>query len=92
LVTLPKNFWTRVLGSVVIQLYAGERRPSVDRALIAKQRDINTDEKFFASLEFDFFQIQLKFALRIRPLVDYQTFHIWRKFFSAVQNSILLAL
>jgi len=45
LVTLPKNFWTRVLGSVVIQLwtrvlgsvviqlYAGECTPSVDRAL-----------------------------------------------------------
>jgi len=26
--TLPKNFWTRVLGSVVIQLYAGECTPS----------------------------------------------------------------
>jgi len=26
--------------------------------------------KFFASLEFDFFRIQLKFALRIRPLVE----------------------
>jgi len=32
LVTLPKNFWTRVLGSV-IQLYAGEYTPSVDWAL-----------------------------------------------------------
>jgi len=32
LVTLPKNFWTRVLGSVVIQLYAGECTLSVDRA------------------------------------------------------------
>jgi len=32
LVTLPKNFWTRVLDSVVIQLYAGECTPSVDRA------------------------------------------------------------
>jgi len=29
LVTLPKNLWTRVLGSVVIQLYAGECTPSV---------------------------------------------------------------
>jgi len=26
--------WARVLGSVVIQLYAGECTPSVDRALI----------------------------------------------------------
>jgi len=34
LVTLPKYFWTRVLGSVVIQLYAGECTSSVDRALI----------------------------------------------------------
>jgi len=34
LVTLPKNFWTRVLGSVVIQLYAGECTPSVDQALV----------------------------------------------------------
>jgi len=44
LVTLPKNCWPRVLGSVVIcwprvlgsvviQLYAGECTPSVDRAL-----------------------------------------------------------
>jgi len=33
LVTLPKNFWTRVLGPVVNQLYAGECTPSVDRAL-----------------------------------------------------------
>jgi len=29
-----KNCWHRVLGSVVIQLYAGECTPSVDRALI----------------------------------------------------------
>jgi len=28
-----KNFWTRVLGSVVIQLYAGGCTPSVDRTL-----------------------------------------------------------
>jgi len=33
LVTPPKKFWTRELGSVVIQLYAGECTPSVDRAL-----------------------------------------------------------
>jgi len=33
LATLPKIFWTRVLGSVVIQLYAGECTPSVNRAL-----------------------------------------------------------
>jgi len=32
LVTLPKNSWPRVLGSVVIQLYAGECTISVDRA------------------------------------------------------------
>jgi len=37
LVTLPKNFWTGVLGSVVIQLYAGKCTPSVDRALGQKQ-------------------------------------------------------
>jgi len=35
LVALPKNFWTLVLGSVVIQLYAGECTLSVDRALQA---------------------------------------------------------
>jgi len=29
LVTLPKKCWPRVLGSVVIQLYAGECTPSV---------------------------------------------------------------
>jgi len=33
LITLPKIFWSRVLGSVVIQIYAGEYTPSVDRAL-----------------------------------------------------------
>jgi len=33
LVTLPKSFWPRVLGSVVIKLYAGERTPSVDQTL-----------------------------------------------------------
>jgi len=33
LVTLPKNFWTRILGSVVIQrTSAGEYTPSIDRA------------------------------------------------------------
>jgi len=32
LVTLSKNSWPRVLGSVVIQLYAGECTPSVVRA------------------------------------------------------------
>jgi len=36
LITLPKNFWTRVLGSVVIQLYAVECTPSVDRALSSR--------------------------------------------------------
>jgi len=33
LVTLPKDCYPRVLGSVVIQLYAGECTPSVDRVL-----------------------------------------------------------
>jgi len=33
LVTLPKIAGLGVLGSVVIQLYAGECTPSVDRAL-----------------------------------------------------------
>jgi len=32
MVTLPKNCNTRVLGSVVVQLYAGECTPSEDRA------------------------------------------------------------
>jgi len=31
LVTLPKNFWARELGSVVIQLYDGEFTLSVCR-------------------------------------------------------------
>jgi len=35
-------------------------------ALIAKKKNINT-KKFFASLEFDLFRVQLKLALRIRP-------------------------
>jgi len=30
---MPKNCWPSVLGSFVIQLYAGECTPSVDRAL-----------------------------------------------------------
>jgi len=30
---LPKNSWPKVLDSVVIQLYASECTPSVDRAL-----------------------------------------------------------
>jgi len=33
MVTLLKYCWPRVLGSVVIQLYAGECTLSVDRAL-----------------------------------------------------------
>jgi len=33
MVTLPKNCWIKVLGSVVIQLYASECTASVDRAL-----------------------------------------------------------
>jgi len=32
LVTLPKNYWPGVLGSIAIQLYADECTPSVDRA------------------------------------------------------------
>jgi len=32
LITPPKNFWPTVQVSVVIQLYAGECTPSVDRA------------------------------------------------------------
>jgi len=35
----------------------------------AKKKDINTNENFFASLEFDYFRVQLKFAFRIRLLV-----------------------
>jgi len=34
-----------------------------------KKNDINTDENFFASLEFDFFRVQLKFAFKVRPYV-----------------------
>jgi len=37
LITLPKNFWTKVLGSVVIQLYASECMLSADRALRLQQ-------------------------------------------------------
>jgi len=39
LVTLPKKFWTRVLGSVVIRLYADECTLSVDRVLAWKRRE-----------------------------------------------------
>jgi len=38
-------------------------------ALSAKKKDINTRKKILASLEFDFFRVQLKFAFRIWPLV-----------------------
>jgi len=34
----------------------------------AKKTDTNSDKIFLASLEFDFFRVQLKFAFRIRPL------------------------
>jgi len=34
---------------------------------ILKKNDLNADETFFASLECDFFRVQLKFAFRIRP-------------------------
>jgi len=37
LVALSKNFWTIVLDSVVIQLYAGEYTQSVDLALELRQ-------------------------------------------------------
>jgi len=30
-------------------------------------KDINTDEKLFESLEFDFFRVQFKFVCRIWP-------------------------
>jgi len=33
MVTLPKNCWPRVLGSVVIQIYIGECMSSGDRTL-----------------------------------------------------------
>jgi len=33
------------------------------------KKDINIDERYFASLEFDFFRVLLKLALRIRPIV-----------------------
>jgi len=32
---MPKKFWTRLVGSVVIQRYVGECTPRVDRALQA---------------------------------------------------------
>jgi len=32
-----------------------------------KKKDKNTEDKIFASLEFDFFRVQLKLAFRIRP-------------------------
>jgi len=35
--------------------------------LSAKKKGINTDEKDFASLNFYFFWVQFKFALRIWP-------------------------
>jgi len=34
-----------------------------------KERKKNTSEKVFSLFELDFFQVQLKFAFRIRPLV-----------------------
>jgi len=38
-----------------------------------QKRKLNTDEKIFASLEFDCFRVQLKFAFRIRPFVSVVT-------------------
>jgi len=40
-------------------------------ALSAKKKENSADENFFASLEFDFFQVQFKFAFRIRPVSDF---------------------
>jgi len=50
LVTLPKNFWSIVQGSVVIQLYAGECTPSVDRALMLSVKSREAAELFLKSL------------------------------------------
>jgi len=36
--------------------------------LALKKKDKITDEKIFASLEFDFFRVQFKLAFRIRSL------------------------
>jgi len=35
--------------------------------LSAKKKGTNTGEKIFTSIEFDFLQVQLKFAFRIWP-------------------------
>jgi len=60
LVTLPKKFWTRVLGSIVIQLHAGECTLSVDQALKVFLTLQNT-VKFVHSL--------LHFADKLSPIL-----------------------
>jgi len=47
LVTLSKNFRTKVLGSVVIQLYAGECTPSVDH-VIPNMASMAYNERFIS--------------------------------------------
>jgi len=37
---LPKNCWPKEQGSVVIQLYAGECTPSLDRVLVGETKNI----------------------------------------------------
>jgi len=50
LVTLPKNFLTRVLGSVVVHLYTGECTPSVDRALMLNSGQESNEKQFLRFL------------------------------------------
>jgi len=50
LVTLLKNGWTRVLGLVVIQFYAGEYTLSVDRALKKNKKQWRQKKYLLSSL------------------------------------------
>jgi len=92
LVTLPRNRWPAVQGSVVIQLYASERTPSVNRALRWRVKRMSrilkanfswsqTRAKFFqliASLSVILLQLKLtKLKLEIRKSDFQRKKKIW---------------
>jgi len=49
LVTLPKSYWPRILGSAIIQLYAGECRLGLNEK--ASKRDKWNGEQPLARIE-----------------------------------------
>jgi len=54
---LPKNFWVRVLGSVVIQLYSGECTPTFPKIGVSPKKVFT----FYAGL-------LMQRSLKVRPV------------------------